>query len=109
MKYYSELTKQLYENEEELKKAEEKQNELMLAKKQKDEERKNDYQKVKDAYAEAEAKYKEADKMLLEFFKKYGSIHGTADENKYVRAKDVAERQKDLVSLLTANFPFFFF
>lgn len=109
MKYYSDLTKQLYESEEELKKAEKKQNELALAKKQKDEERKNDYQKVKDAYAEAEKKYKEADKMLLEFFKKYGSIHGTADEDKFVKVKDVAERQKDLFSLLSINFPFLFF
>ena len=100
MKYYSDLTKQLYESEEELKKAE---------KKQKDEERKNDYQKVKEAYAEAEEKYKEADMMLLEFFKKYGSIHGTADEDKFVKVKDVAERQKDLFSLLSINFPFLFF
>ena len=70
MKYYSDITKKLYDNVEDLKKAE-----LEIANKA--ENRKKDAEKVEqafEAYKKASKVYEDA---LLEFCNKYGSYHKT--------------------------------
>jgi hypothetical protein len=69
MKYYSDLTQKIYETEEDLKKAEKELNEKLSLQKKKDEARKQDYQKVVEAYGIANKKREEADALLDAFLK----------------------------------------
>ena len=108
MKYYSELTNRIYDNEEDLKAAETTHNEKIAEQKKKAEERKADYQKVKDAFALAEAQKKAAEELLIEFTKKYNGVHETRDTASVMSAKDYAEKQKELLNIVFGTLPFIF-
>ena len=78
MKYYSEVTKKLYDSEADLKKAEDVINNKAAARKRDAEAVENAYK----AYLDAKKKYED---VLAEFCKKYGAYHKTvsnADELK---------------------------
>lgn len=107
MKYYSDLTQKIYETEEDLKKAEKELNEKLSLQKKKDEARKQDYQKVVEAYDIANKKREEADALLDAFLKKYGRVHGTTDQKQFVDAKKYMDSQKDLINIIFSTFPFF--
>ena len=70
MKYYSELTKQLYETKEDLQKAE-----IAVTKSKAD--RAERAKAVTEAIQKATKATKEADKLLREFIKDYGSFKTT--------------------------------
>lgn len=107
MKYYSDLTQKIYETEEDLKKAEKELNEKLSLQKKKDEARKQDYQKVVEAYKVANKKREEADVLLAAFLEKYGRVHGTTDQKQFVDAKKYMDSQKDLINIVFSTFPFF--
>ena len=106
MKYYSDLTKKLYDSEEGLKEAEKAFNDKMSEQKKKEEERKADFNKVKEAYAAVEAQKKAADELLQQFLNKYRVVHGTTDTARFDDAKQYAKEQKELVSFIFNTFPF---
>lgn len=77
MKYYSELTKKVYDSVEDVEKAEaelRKEEEVKEAAKQ---ERADAAKKVEEAFKEASEANKRAKELLDEFLKKYGSFHKT--------------------------------
>lgn len=77
MKYYSTVTKTLYDSEKELQEAE---STFALEKSKKEaekEERAKLAKEVQDAYVKAEEAHKAADEKLREFCKKYGAYHAT--------------------------------
>lgn len=81
MKYYSEELKKLFDNEDELTKAENKAKEVALAKEKKEkalrEERATRAKEVEDAFKAARDAEKKANELLNEFVKDYGSFHTT--------------------------------
>lgn len=77
MKYFSELTKKVYDSVEDLEKAEDerrKENEVKELAKQ---ERAEAAKKVEEAFKEASEANEHACKLLDEFLKKYGTFHKT--------------------------------
>jgi regulator of protease activity HflC (stomatin/prohibitin superfamily) len=100
MKYYSELTKKIYDCESDLIADEEsvvKAKEEKEAKaKQLKEERANRAKAVEDAYKLANEKQAEADKLMREFIKDYGSFHTTV--------KDVKPGFTSLIDYFFGNF-----
>ena len=108
MKYYSDLTNKIYETEEALEKAEKAYNDKLTEKKKLEEQRKVDFQKVKDAYAAAEAKKKAADELLQEFIDKYRGVHNTTDKQQFLSTKEYMESQKDLINIVISSLPFLF-
>lgn len=97
MKYYSELTKKIYDCESDLIADEES---LVKAKEEKEakakqlkEERANRAKAVEEAYKIAHEKYAEANKLMDEFLKDYGSFHTTV---------------KDVQPTFTSLFDYFF-
>ena len=70
MKYYSEVTKKLYDSVEDLKKAELEVTNKAAA-------RKKDADKVEYAFEAYKKAYKEYEDALMEFCNKYGSYHKT--------------------------------
>lgn len=97
MKYYSEITKKFYDKESCLVADEEKvikeQEEKDAKAKQLKEERANRAKAVEEAYKVAHEKYAEADKLMNEFLKDYGSFHSTV---------------KDVQPTFTSLFDYFF-
>jgi hypothetical protein len=77
MKYYSEKTKQMYDDTAALEVAEEKYDKEHAAEIAKKEARAAAAKKVEDLYKDANAKYKEANDALKAFVKEYGSYHTT--------------------------------
>ncbi len=108
MRYYSDLTNKIYETENALVEAEEAHNAKLEEKKQLEERRKADYEKVKEAYKAAEAQKKAADELLQEFLKKYKGVHETTDKTKFLSTRQYLEDQKDLINAIFSSFPFFF-
>ena len=100
MKYYSEVTKKFYDCESCLIEDEErvaKEQEEKIAKaKQLKEERANRAKAVEDAYKLANEKQAEADKLMREFIKDYGSFHTTV--------KDVKPSFTSLIDYFFGNF-----
>lgn len=81
MKYYSEITRKLYDNADALALAEAEQKKIEEAKRKKEEEAKLARESKKKARAEkakeVEDAYKEYQKKLNEFIKTYGAFHMT--------------------------------
>ena len=75
MKYYSEVTKKVYDTEEALKEAEVKEEEKLAKVKLEKEERATAAKEVEEAFKKANEAYKEARQKMDEFVKKYGSFH----------------------------------
>lgn len=75
MKYWSELTKTLYSEEDELKKAEEEYNEKHKKELALKEERATAAKEVEDAYKVASDAYKNYKELLNKFLKNYGAFH----------------------------------
>ena len=93
MKYYSDVTKKLYESVDELKKAEAEITDKAAA-------RKKDADKVEKAYnAYIEAR-KEYEKVLTEFCNKHGAYHKTYTNKDAGDVKTEFESLKNLVSML---------
>lgn len=93
MKYYSDVTKKLYESVDELKKAEAELTDRAAA-------RKKDADKVEkayDAYIEARKEY---EKVLADFCNKYGAYHKTYTSKDARDVKTEFESLKNLVSML---------
>lgn len=92
MKYYSDVTKKLYESVDELKKAEAEITDKAAA-------RKKDADKVEKAYnAYIEAR-KEYEKVLTEFCNKHGAYHKTYTSKDARDAKTEFESLANLVSM----------
>lgn len=108
MKYYSDLTNKIYDTEDALKEAEKIHNEKLEEKKKNEEQRKADYEKVREAYKLAEQQKKAADKLLMEFVEKYKGIHETTDKSKVLNTRQYLENQKDLWNIVFSSFPFIF-
>lgn len=108
MKYYSELTHRIYETEDALKEAEKGFSDMLENQKKRDEERKLDYQKVKDAYALVETQKRAADELLKKFLEKYKGVHQTADKDKFLQTQQYMDSQKDLINIIFSTFPFMF-
>ena len=109
MKYYSDLTKRIYETEDALQEAEKEFNNKLEAQKKKDEERKADYQKVKEAYELAEAQKKAADELLGKFLEKYKGVHQTTDKTQFLDSKQYIEKQKEMINAMVSVIPLMFF
>lgn len=81
MKYYSEELKKLFDNKDELTKAESKAKEVALAKEEKEkalrEERAARAKEVEDAFKAVRDAEKKANELLNKFVKDYGSFHTT--------------------------------
>lgn len=77
MKYYSELTKKVYDTPELLEEAEKVVLEANKEKEKKLAERAERAKAVENAFAEAQAARKKADDLLSEFCRDYGSFHTT--------------------------------
>lgn len=81
MKFYSDITKKLYENEKELLKDEQKltkeREEKELAEKKKSEERAVRAKEIEDAYNIAKDAYQKYNDLMRQFCKDYGSYHTT--------------------------------
>ena len=93
MKYYSDVTKKLYESVDELKKAEAEITDKAAA-------RKKDADKVEKAYnAYIEAR-KEYEKVLTEFCNKHGAYHKTYTSKDAGNVETEFESLKNLVSML---------
>lgn len=93
MKYYSDVTKKLYESVEDLKKAEAEITDKAAA-------RKKDADKVEKAYnAYIEAR-KEYEKVLTEFCNKHGAYHKTYTSKDAGDVKTEFESLRNLVSML---------
>lgn len=80
MKYYSELTKEVYDTPELLEEAEKVVLEANKEKERKLTERAERAKAVEKAFAEAREARKKADELLSEFCKDYGSFHTTIKE-----------------------------
>ena len=80
MKYYSELTNKVYDTPELLEEAEKEVLEANKEKERKLAERAERAKAVENAFSEAQEARKEADKLLSEFCKDYGSFHTTIKE-----------------------------
>ena len=93
MKYYSDVTKKLYENVDDLKKAEA---EIM----DKSAARKKDADKVEKAYNTYIEARKEYEKVLTEFCNKHGAYHKTYTSKDAGDVKTEFESLKNLVSML---------
>ncbi len=109
MKYYSDLTNKIYNTEKELNLAESDYKAKLNEKKEKEEERKNAYKAVKQAFDVAEQKRKEAETLLRDFLKKYETVHETTDGAKIIRTHQDMEAQKDLINLVFTTFPYLIF
>ena len=83
MRYYSDVTKQIYESEKELNQAEFKaaqaKENARKAKEKESAERKKAAAEVQEAYAQARAANVHASKVLADFCDKYGSYHFSID------------------------------
>ena len=75
MRFYSDVTKQVYDTEELLKEAEEKEEQKLAKVKLEKEERAAEAKVVEEAFKNANEAYKEAQKKMNEFVQKYGSFH----------------------------------
>ena len=75
MRFYSDVTKQVYDTEESLKEAEEKEEQKLAKVKLEKEERAAEAKVVEEAFKKANEAYKEAQKKMNEFVQKYGSFH----------------------------------
>lgn len=96
MKYYSDITKKLYEDVEELKKAE-------LEVTNKAATRKKDAEKVEQAFEAYKKASKAYENALLEFCNKYGSYHKTITiptQNASTKASDAENYYETLSSLI---------
>lgn len=80
MKYYSEVTKKVYDTPELLEEAEKAVLEANKEKERKLAERAERAKEVENAFAEAQEARKKADELLSEFCKDYGSFHTTIKE-----------------------------
>lgn len=80
MKYYSEVTKKVYDTPELLEEAEKVVLEANKEKERKLAERAERAKAVENAFAEAQEARKKADDLLSEFCKDYGSFHTTIKE-----------------------------
>lgn len=104
MRYYSDVTKQIYNSEKELNDAEfkikrEKEN-AKKAKEKESAERKKAAAEVQEAYAKARAANVHASKVLADFCDKYGSYHFSIDGSE-------DSELNDLVSLCNGIFKAF--
>ena len=85
MKYYSEITKKLYDTEEEIKKAEENLKKMEAIKeaqeKKKKAERATRAKEVEDAFKAATEAKNKANKLLSDFAKDYGYFHMSYTNN----------------------------
>lgn len=93
MKYYSEVTKKLYENIEDLKQAEA---EITT----KANVRKQDAEKVEKAYNAYIDARKEYEKTLTEFCNKHGAYHKTYTNKDASNVKNEFENLRNLVSMI---------
>lgn len=80
MKYYSEVTKKVYDTPEALNEAEEVVVKEYKEKEKKLTERAERAKEVENAFMEAQAARKKADDLLSEFCRDYGSFHTTIKE-----------------------------
>jgi len=80
MKYYSEITKQLYDSQDELYKAEHADEIKKAEEKKKSEERARRAKEVEDAISAADAAHKAAQEKLNAFIKDYGAFHTSIKE-----------------------------
>ena len=93
MKYYSDITKKLYENIEDLKQAEaEITNKANV--------RKQDAEKVEKAYNAYIDARKEYEKTLTEFCNKHGAYHKTYTNKDAANVKNEFENLRNLVSMI---------
>ena len=81
MKYYSDVTKQVYETVDALKEAEVKEEEKLAKVKLEKEERAAAAKEVEELFKKANEAYKEARHKMDEFCKKYGSFHYTITDS----------------------------
>ena len=104
MRYYSDITKQIYESEKELNQAEFKaaqaKENARKAKEKESAERKKAAAEVQEAYAKARAANVHASKVLADFCDKYGSYHFSIDGSE-------DSELNDLVSLCKGIFKVF--
>lgn len=104
MRYYSDVTKQIYESEKELNQAEFKaaqaKEEAKKAKEKESAERKKAAAEVQEAYAKARVANAHASKVLADFCDKYGSYHFSVDGSE-------DSELSDLVSLCKGIFKVF--
>ena len=77
MKYFSEITKKVYNTPEELEIAEKEVLDEQKAQEEKSAKRAERAKEVEEAYAKAADVKEQADKLLNEFLKDYGSFHTT--------------------------------
>ena len=77
MKYFSEITKNVYNTPEELETAEKEVLDKQKAQEEKSAKRAERAKEVEEAYAKAADVKEQADKLLNEFLKDYGSFHTT--------------------------------
>ena len=77
MKYFSEITKKVYNTPEELETAEKEVLDEQKAQEEKSAKRAERAKEVEEAYAKAADVEEQADKLLNEFLKDYGSFHTT--------------------------------
>jgi len=108
MKYYSDLTKKIYETEKDLLEAEKAYNDKLELQNKKDLERKKDFEKVKEAYKQVEAQKQAADELLRKFLEKYQGIHKTMDIRQFLNSQEYLDCQKDLVMMALSALPFIF-
>lgn len=89
MKYYSDVTKKIYDTEEELTKAEDAVSEEEKKHELRRQERADAAKRVEDAYKKASDAYRDAGDELQKFVDKYGAYHTTItnfdDNDPFVR------------------------
>lgn len=108
MKYYSDLTKKIYETEKDLTEAEKVFKDKLELQNKKDLERKKDFEKVKEAYKQAEAQKQAADELLRKFLEKYQGIHKTIDIKQFLNSQEYLDYQKDLIMIALSTLPLMF-
>lgn len=81
MKYYSEITKKVYNTEDELRAAEKAEKDKDATEQKKREKRKADAKEVEAAIKAANEAYDRANTKIDEFIDKYGSFHMTIDDD----------------------------
>lgn len=100
MRYYSDVTKQIYESEKELNQAEFKvaqaKENARKAKEKESAERKKAAVEVQEAYAKAKAANVHASKVLADFCDKYGSYHFSIDGSEDSELNDLVSLCKGI-------------
>lgn len=100
MRYYSDVTKQIYESEKELNQAEFKaaqaKEEAKKAKEKESAERKKAAAEVQEAYAKARVANAHASKVLADFCDKYGSYHFSVDGSEDPELNDLVSLCKGI-------------